>query len=215
MTQPFRKFRTWVELEEQKDRIIRAVKEGADFSKHLTSFLSTALPFGGIFGFFYWMIPMRMFFIIVNLSRVKSDVPLIARMSPRNIKKEDWDYDGRAWHLYSHILADAYGWSLEYIANLLPEEALAKVQEILVDEQLRKEFEWSTTEVAYKYDKGSKKSYLQRLDRPYYMHPKMVAPKKSKMPRYLIPIGAVDYKAVGNLRPKEIEKTSAPETLNS
>lgn len=203
------RFRRWIELEELKDKIIRAVGENSsEFPKHLVDFLSTALPFSSLFNRLPWIYPMKAFVFLLKATSLDLDIP-IAKGSGGNQRKDNWDYEGRTWHLYSHILADAYGWTLEYIANLPVLEALSKVQEILTEKQLDKEFDWMQSEVAYRYDKASKKSYLQKLNRPAWMRPHMETIQRKKMPRYLIPVGAVNYDAIKEeLRPREIEKTS-------
>jgi hypothetical protein len=204
------RFRKWLELEELKDKIIRAVGENSvEFPKHTIQFLSTALPFSFLFNSLPWIYPLKAFVFVTKLSYIETELPLMRSTGSKNNKKDAWDYEGRNWHFYSHMLAKAYGWSLEYIARLGIEEALAKIQEILTNEQLEKEFQWMMTEVAYKYDKGSKKSYLQKLDRPHFMRPTANAPKKTKISKSYIPVGNVDYSALGeDMRPKEIEKTT-------
>lgn len=93
--------------------------------------------------------------------------------------------------MYSHILAKAYGWSLEYIANLPVLEAMAKLQEIMTEEQLEKEFLWSTSQNAFEYDQKTKMSHFKKLPRPYWMLPKAKPLPKIKMRKDLVPMGNV------------------------
>jgi len=65
------------------------------------------------------------------------------------------------------MLAKNYGWTLEYVSMLQVEEALAKIQEILVDEQLEHEFFYGLSEVAYSYDSSTKKSKFVPMPQSY------------------------------------------------
>jgi len=204
----FPKFRRWIELEEHKGQVIRAIEEGnPEFPQTLVSFLSIAL---GLSEKYLLRVPwwscMMAFYDVMRQNAPRIKIPLIVESDSKKQKEQGWDYDGRSWHMYSNLLAKTYGWSLEYIANLEVSEVLPKIQEILTDEQLDREFYWSSSEVAYSYDSSSKTSKFVPLDRPYWMRPKVTAPKKVKLLKALLPVGAVDYKAVGDdLAPKEIK----------
>jgi len=102
-------------------------------------------------------IPQAERFAILNMTGGQEDKP------------PAWDYRGRLRYVYVHIIATAYSWSQEQILNLWPEEAVAYIQEILVDEQFDREFDHALAEVAYSYDKATKKSKYQPLERPAWM----------------------------------------------
>lgn len=146
-------------------------------------------------------------FVIVSAKNAPSiPLPLILESDDKAPKEDGWDYKGRTWHMYSHILAEAYGWTLEYISDLKVEEALAKIQEILTSKQLEREFLWASSEMAYSYDSKAQTTKFTPLTRPYWMHPKMSAIKKTKILKRLMPMGAVDYSAVGEENaPKDIK----------
>ena len=93
--------------------------------------------------------------------------------------------------MWLHLFAKAYGWSSEYIANLEIEDGVALLQEIIVDNQLQREWEWGMNEMAYPYNQMTKKSEFKPLDRPSWMQKKYEAPKKIKIPIHLIPLGNV------------------------
>jgi hypothetical protein len=80
-----------------------------------------------------------------------------------------WDYPERDEILWIHTLATAYHWSKADIEALWPEEAVAYLQEIRAEEQYSREFAYSLSEVAYPYDKATKKSRYKPLDRPAWM----------------------------------------------
>jgi hypothetical protein len=119
-------------------------------------------------------------------------------------KKEPWDYPKRTIYLYSHIIAKHYGWKISDIEKLDVDYALALLQEILTDEQLDREFLWSMSENSYIYDAKTKSGKPNPLERPYWMLEKVQEPRKVTIPASMLPAG-VDYSAVGEYAPKEIE----------
>jgi hypothetical protein len=70
-------------------------------------------------------------------------------------------------------------------------------QEILVDKQLEREFLWSMSEIAYPYNKSTKRSEFKELTRPEFMWQKASEPKRFKIPVRLMPMG--DVKDVGGM----------------
>ena len=116
------------------------------------------------------------------------NLPLL-KDAPKESKPVEWDYDGRNWAYYSHILAQAYGWTVEYIANLGVDEALAYLQEILTDEHLNREFAYGLSEIAYPYSKATKTSKFKPMSRPYWMKLSVKPIKKIKMLRSSLPVG--------------------------
>lgn len=106
-----------------------------------------------------------------------------------------WEYEGRDWYWWANLLSSKYNWSLEYIAELDIDDATGLLQEILVDEQLKKEWEWSLTELAYPYNSNTKTSNFKPLDRPDWMHPKQTDEKKDlpiyRIRRDLMPLGVI------------------------
>jgi len=103
------------------------------------------------------------------------------------------DYENRSWYQVAHMLAKEYGWSLEEIAQIDIKDAAALIQEILVDEQLEREWQYSLSEVAYSYDPHTKKSVYKPLKRPSWMYAGVVQKPlpKYKIPRDLLPPGIV------------------------
>lgn len=197
-------FQRWLELESLKEKIIKAVREGTDFPTHLFAYLRTALFINPKhYEKADWFRVVELFYAVLN----KSPQVKLPITSPTNDehKEESWDYDGRIWHLYSHMLAKSYGWSLEYISQLQVVDALAKIQEILTDEQLDREFFYGLSEVAYSYDKGSKKSKYNPMPRPHWMRPAMKPVERFLIPAYMLPVGNVDMRGVPDeLKPKEV-----------
>lgn len=119
---------------------------------------------------------------------------ILRRVEERKGRSIPWNYVGRSAVFWTHILASAYHWSKDAIENLWPEEAIAFIQEIMVDDQLEREFLHSLSEVAYHYDKSTKKSRYQPLTRPLFM----VEGTARKRPRIslhrkMLPMGNVVY----------------------
>lgn len=80
-----------------------------------------------------------------------------------------WDNPLRAILIWIHLIATTYSWTKTDIEALWPEEAIGFVQEILADQQAEREFVHSLSEVAYEYDKRTKKSRYKPLKRPVWM----------------------------------------------
>lgn len=189
------KFRRWVTLEEQKNKILRAVEESSDeFPNHLFDFLSTALYLPSrYFRRAGWTkIILALYKALAKLS-YKTELALFE--PSKDDKKDDsvsWNYEGRAWHLYAHLIAGKYGWSLEYISDLRLPVVLPLIQEILLDDQLNKEFLWTMSERSSYYDDKSKTSKLNPLPRPDWMN-KHIDPAKelkiTKIPTKMMPMG--------------------------
>lgn len=200
------KLKKWITLENYKDRILKAVEnKQQDFPEILLAYLSTAfgVPVKWI-QFANWELLVKAFYVYQSKSP-KIQLP-ITTPSDEHHKDSPWDYDHRTWHLYSHMLAKAYGWSLEYISCLNVEEALAKIEEILVDEQLEKEFYYGLSEAAYSYDKNTKTSKFVPLPRPNWMQEKPKEIKKIPIPVSMLPVGVVYQDALPEeYLPKEYE----------
>jgi hypothetical protein len=186
------RFRKWIELEEQKNKILKAVESGADdFPDRLLGYLSTALhlPVGWIEQA-QWEAVMAAFYRVVQLTACQISLPIFEPTGQEDVK-EPWDYDGRTWKFYVHLFAREYGWSVEYIANMRLDDALPCVQEILVQEQLDREFLWTMSERSAYYDDKSKTTKLNPLPRPNWMnkHVDIEDARKTQIPVGMLPAG--------------------------
>lgn len=112
----------------------------------------------------------------------------ILNSQQRDEKKLPWEYEGRSWYFWLNLFAKNYGWDEETISSLDIDTAIGAYQEIAIDEQLQKEWEWGLSEVTYSYDKSTKKSKHTPLQRPAWMNPiiskqlPVVRMKKSHIP---------------------------------
>lgn len=201
------KFREWTEQEVRKEKLAKAVRDNTDeFPTYLIEFVSTALRVSPKWlEKLYWEDVVNAFYVILMKFPVL-DLPITKAYSvDTESKRESWDYEGRTWNYYSHLLAKHYGWTLEYISQLHVQDALARIQEILTDEQLEREFTYSLSEIAYPYDQSTKKSIFKPLPRPPWMRPAIKEVKMRKIPAYYIPVGTVNYDAIPEaLHPKKI-----------
>lgn len=118
---------------------------------------------------------------------------ILKRIEDRKRRSIPWDYVGRSAVVWIHMIARAYGWSKAEIENLWPEDAIGFIQEIMVDEQMEKEFFHSLSSVAYRYDKSTKKSRFQPLPRPLFMVQGTGQIRRIKLVRALVPMGNVIY----------------------
>lgn len=179
------KFRKWVTLVNAQKTIQDSVETG-EFPEKVFAYLSLC----GKRGEGAWKNTVLTLAQAFQYNYVEITVPII-KDAPQGSKESDWSYAGRDWAYYSHVLANAYGWTVEYISRLEVQEAFSYIQEILVSEQLEQEFQHALSEVSYHYNKTTKKSDYKPLKRPYFMRPAMQPLKKVKMKRSLLPVGLI------------------------
>ena len=187
-------FGKFLKLEDIKHKIFQAAKRKEEtFPDLVVSYISAAFLIPKILlKKLRWETTLLLF----SLASSKS-VPLVAipLLKPNKEKEEKaaWDYDGRGYAMYVHIIASTYGWTQKYINNLDVDIALALVQEIITDEQLDREFQWSMSDKNYIYNSSTKTSKANPLERPYFMKVEVQAPKKILIPKSMMPQGLVHY----------------------
>jgi len=200
------KFRVWAQLEDRKYDFIQAVEDSSNsLPEIMYGYLSTVLLFPVNFSKVPWQEVFKTFYRLHSLSSAIRKIPITANRDVNKETKDAWDYSGRLWPLYMNIIASAYGWTEKQIASLDVNNALAYLQEILTDKQLDKEFIWSTSEIAYPYDKTTKKSKFQALKRPYWMDKPRILPKSKPIPKSLLPVGNVMRLIPNEKKTKEIK----------
>lgn len=187
------KLREWLKLEDNRIRIKEATesKDIEGFSESVYSYISVAvditreeldnLP---------WYNAINIFDAIQGMNNPKYEFPLLE--SKTKSQKVKWDYEERTWYIWSNNLASHYGWSLEYIAELEIDDAIGLLQEILVNDQLEKEWQWGLSELAYSYNTITKKSEFKELPRPDWMDGKELKElKPTKILKSMMPVGQV------------------------
>ena len=186
-------FRKWATLEDLKFSFIEAVEDNSpNLPELLRDYITTALCVKVNLDKVFWQDEIISFYKIHDVTSTTKKIPLTVRKPRKESEKESWDYPGRLWFFYSSTIASAFGWSNEEIANLSVDDALSYIQEILTTQYLEREFIWSTTEIAYVYNKQSKKSTYTHLPKPYWMLPDMNAKNNKRVvpvPKNLLPIG--------------------------
>jgi hypothetical protein len=187
------KLRAWLALEDLYSQIIEAAAGGnrEKFVSSVYSYVSAATfvsreemqaqP---------WYEVVRALKQIYRINMPTIDFPVLHDVEKKEGKIE-WDYVGRDWYNWLNLLAGKYGWEIEYIANLDVDDGIGLLQEILLDKQLQKEFQWSMSEVAYSYNNTTKITKFIPLERPEWMKPKQKPVKKIKIKVSELPIGLV------------------------
>lgn len=188
-------FRTWLILEEAKKKIQQTTESG-EFPDRVFDCLSVVSVADQKE---LWQSTVLSLSNVLRDTVPNQNLPLIKDAPKENNKPVSWDYDGRGWFLWANMLCKAYGWTLEYVAELDFNEALALIQEILTDEQLEHEFTYSLSEIAYPYNKSTKKSVFKPMPRPYWMKMSTQPVKIMKMRKDVLPVGLIDDSGV----PKE------------
>jgi hypothetical protein len=191
---PQPRFGEFLKLEELKYNIIKAAKRKEEqFPELVISYLSAAFLFPRIiFKNLRWDLSLLLFSLASSKSSPNTELPLL-KPSKQKEHKEAWDYDGRGYALYIHLIARAYGWTEKEVCNLKIDTALALVQEIITDEQLDREFLWEMSEKSYSYNAKTKVGRAIPLERPYFMKEEAKAPAKTKILKSLMPQGAGTY----------------------
>lgn len=167
------KLRAWLVLEDIHRQILDAAKNKNrdEFVSSVYSYVSTAfsIPLEELQEC-YWADVAHAYMKFFSFNAPNSNLPLI---KPRKIKpkyEEDvCEYPGRSWFIWANIFSRSYGWNLEYIAELDVSDAIALYQEILIDEQMDKEWQWLLSENSYSYDSTTKKSKFNPLPKPDWM----------------------------------------------
>lgn len=128
----------------------------------------------------------------VNLNLPSYSFPILSEHGGGEQKKLPWEYEGRNWYFWYNLFAKNYGWDEPTIAELDIDDALGLYQEIQLDDQLQREWEWGLSEIAYSYDKSTKTSKYKPLTRPSWMMP--MIPKQLpviRMKQSHIPVGNI------------------------
>lgn len=180
------KFRRWTELEDLRDKFTKAA-DVSDLANMLIEYLSAALDFDAYD--LPWTQTAKLITDTLEVNAITRILPFMRY--PVKSKPAVYDYPGRTFYTYAHMLAKHYGWSLEDIATLDVDEALALIQEILIDINHRMEWEWDLSEKSTGYDEQTKKSKHIPFPLPDWMTPAPTEPKKYRIPKALIPVGNV------------------------
>lgn len=191
------KLRVWLALEDLYADIIEAAEHGdrEKFVSSMYSYVSAAfhVPIEQL-ELCFWNEVTRAFREAYNINRPALDFPML-RAKIHSLKqdatKNGWEYEGRMWYIWLHLLSKAYGWTIRYIENLSIDDGIALLQEILIDDQLAKEWEWGMSQNAYSYDEHTKTSKFNPLKRPDWMQEVPKEIKKVKIRASDLPVGMI------------------------
>ena len=101
-----------------------------------------------------------------------------------------YDYPDRVYAWWVHKLASRYGWTRPEIEALWPEEAACYLQEIFVAECDEADERRSLSEMAYSYNKHTKKATFKPLPRPNWMVVRDGG-KPRRIRRDMLPVGVI------------------------
>lgn len=118
------------------------------------------------------------------------DFPVL-KASVETKEPPPWEYPGRAWYFWFNMLSKNYGWDKDYISALDPDDAIGLYQEIEIEHQLEREWQWGLTEIAYPYDPHTKTSKFKPLTRPNWMLPIAPKPKIVRIRKDMLPVGNI------------------------
>jgi hypothetical protein len=138
-----------------------------------------------------WFEIIQAYSSLTKLNRPR-DIPIL-KNNPSDQKKIPWEYEGRTWFWWLHVFSKNYGWTKDVVEELDIDEALSLLQEIQLEDQFQREWQWSLTEIAYPYDANTKKSQFKELGRPLWMQESrpFLPSTKVKFRKNMIPVGRV------------------------
>lgn len=185
------KFKSWVSLQDILDDIHTAV-EADQLSNSIIRFVSTAMfiPEEEL-NKKHWMEVAILFLSSQKDMGLELQIPMFSLSSSSTKTKLEWDYKGRNYYAWVHPVCAFYGWTLEYIDELDHNIVLAFIQEIELEKQFKREWEWSLSEMAYPYNSTTKKSSFSPLERPEWMKKRYEAPKTIRLKKSSLPSGNV------------------------
>ena len=150
---------------------------------------------------------LRAYLFLIKFNEVRIAFPFLQPDTTTDPNKEvlpePWEYDNRWIASWIHHVASHYGWSLPDILNLVVEDFFALLQEIMLENQIEREWGYSLSELAYPYNEASKMREFKPLKRPSWMRkdlqPNPRYKNQAPLPEGLMPMGAsVDISALIN-----------------
>lgn len=186
--------RKWLELEEVKQNIQRAIqhRNRSDLSHQIFVYVGMALSISpDILTDIPYQDVLSAFNDISSLNSLSVDLPFMQIQKKRVDAELPYDYPNRLWWIWAHQLAKDFGWTLDYIEELDPNNAACLYQEHLIRDYFDREWQWMCSQNSVGYDSTSKKSKYNPLPKPFWMYPKPVPPKKVKMLKSMVPSGII------------------------
>lgn len=197
--------RDWLHLEETRGNLLEAAekKDLHGVNDHVISYISTASKETNVdWNEQPWWVTLDAYETAFTVNSPSLNFPIL-KMKSKEDKKLPWEYPGRTWYYWLNALSSKYGWNNHQIEHLEIDDGLGLLQEILIDEQLKKEWEWGLSEIAYGYNETTKKSEFHELPRPEWMRSVTPPVIRFKMLKSMLPMGNVSYDEV--TKPKDIK----------
>jgi len=188
------RLKLWLNLGSLQDELQRAVEErNRNRVAHLVClYVSTALNYSlEEIENAPWTDIAETYARIINVNHVDVDLPMIKFRGKGASEDLLWDYNGRDWYEWAHTLAKEYSWTLDYIAELDVIETIHIMQEVAVDHQLDREWEWMLSEKSVQYEKSTKQSRFVPLERPQWMATEVTPPEVTRIPAFMMPVGNI------------------------
>lgn len=187
--------RGWTSLESIKKEMDSAISK-RDYDKYYSAsvrFIEMALsvPTKIDWEIVPWWEYLEIYSEVITLNTPTIKFPIL-ESSIKESKPLPWEYDGRSWFFWFNLFAKHYGWSENYIEKLDIDTAIGLYQEISIEDQFEKEWQWSLSEIAFPYNQSTKKQEYKPLDRPEWMLP--ISPKQLpvvKMRKDMMPVGNI------------------------
>jgi len=184
------KFKKWLELEDIRLQIKDAIDQGnTDKVSSLLCFYLSVAFCRGDWEKLPWEVALKEYSFVVNLHTPSKDF----RIFSGNSEKKAFLINDSSWYAWANMFSAEYGWDLKYIAELDIDDAISLIQEILYNEQIQKEWEWTLSEMSVQYDKDGK-GKLRPLDKPKWLLPIKEEVKelpKIKILKSMLPSGIV------------------------
>jgi hypothetical protein len=133
------------------------------------------------------------------LNTFRGTLAMLQAMAPRRHRAAPEDYPNRTLASIVSRLAHAYGWTVDHILGLGPEEAVCYLQEAVVIEHEEREFRWN---VAGPTDKRGKRIPFPPLRWPR-LPAKQGAGASRPVPAWMMPQGVIVRPADYTRRRKE------------
>lgn len=167
------KLRKWSQLEGIRKPLDTAISK-KDFNTTFDMMvklieMAVSIPVEIDWSSVYWEDFIYLYSQVVSLNSPTIEFPILRSASKE--KPQPWEYEGRSWYFWLNLFSSNYGWSEEVVAELDIDTAIGLFQEISIQEQMTKEWQWGLSEIAYPYDKSTKKSIYKPLTRPDWMAP--------------------------------------------
>ena len=184
--------RGWAVLDSLRREIDRAVEAG-DWSaipEYLYQTIETCVD--KFDRNMYWEDAASLYNQSVEVNAPGRKFPILT--SKEKGKEMPWEYRGRSWYFWCNLFAKNYGWDMDMIGDMDIDDAIGLFQEISIDEQMEKEWNYGLSEVSYEYNSSTKKSHYKPLPRPDWMRPmvgKQTPVKKVRMPAAMAPTGMI------------------------